>query len=262
MAWYRDMRDNLPDRIVLKQDIEQGDRNIGDEFRSCKERLFNCILEQHTKPFFAGVPLPIQNAGPGMDATLFLFFNAWSVVDKTFDAEVIDAAAEAYGVHKDAVRSDLISQNIYYSTYEASKKSVRHFLWLSEEAEYMAYPSWTKSCLLFNIAELLAEASTLLFEQDFKNGNATYVAFAIGRARKTALLSIHTCHGYGIPCFGPVLLFQKAERLRATNDRNTAEILAAYWKATMISKALVMAFRGGIGPEQGFNGYSVQKEAN
>ena len=126
----------------------------------------------------------------------------------------------------------------------------------------MAYPSWTKSCLLFNIAELLAEVSTLLFEQDFKNGNATYVAFAIGRARKTALLSIHTCHGYGIPCFGPVLLFQKAERLRATNDRNTAEILAGYWKATMISKALVMAFRGGIGPEQGFNGYSVQKEAN
>jgi hypothetical protein len=262
MACYRDMRDNLPDRIVFKGDIEQGNRNIGDEFRACREKLNNYIFEQQTKPCFADVSLPIQNAGPGMDATLFLFRNAWAVVDKTFDAEVIDAVAEASGVHKDAVRSNLISQNIYYSTYEASKNRVRHLLRLYDEADQMAYPSWTKSCLLFNVAELLAESSTLLFEQDFKNGNANYVAFAIGRARTSALLSIHTCHKYGIPCFGPVSLFQKAERLRAINDRNSAEILAAYWKATMISKALVMAFRGGPNPENGFNGYSVQKQAD
>ena len=258
VADYRYLRDNVPARDELRKGIENGSRNVGDDLNLCREKLFSFIARQREKPCFAGVPLPIRNAGPGMDATLSLFLNAWSVVNDTFEADVVGGAAENLGVHKDSVRDSLIGQNIYYSAYDASRGVTKEFLGLYERTDRLTYPGWTKSCLLFNVAELLAEASTLLFEQDPENGNATYVAFAIGRARTAALSSIHTCHSRGIPCFGPVLLFQKAERLRATNVRNTAELLAAYWKATMISKALVMAFQGGSGPEQGFNGYSVQ----
>ena len=258
-ADYRYLRENVPARDELRKGIEDGHQNADDGLSICREKLFSFIVRQRRRPCFADVPLPIRNAGPGMDAALSLFLRAWLVVDETFEADVVGGAAENLGVHKDSVRDSLICENIYYSAYDASRGTIKDFLGLYEGADRLTYPSWTKSCLLFNVAELFAEASTLLFEQDSENDNATYVAFAIGRARTAALLGIHTCHGHGIPCFGPVLLFQKAERLRATNDCNTAEILAAYWKATMISKALVMAFHNGKGPDHGFNGYSEQR---
>ena len=68
------------------------------------------------------------------------------------------------------------------------------------------------------------------------------------------------CRKSGIPCFGAVLSFQKAERARAGGESSATSILSDYWKATMTAKSLVMAFKNGIGPEQGFNGYAETKE--
>ena len=259
-ARYRHLRDNAPEREALKKGIEDGRLNASVELNNCREMFYNYIYERRLKSCFDGLPLPILNAGPGIYAAFSLFRNAWDVVDKTLEKDAIGRTAQGWGVDTDTARNHLNRGNIYYSAYCASKQRVLEFL--STPLNNAACPSWTEACFLFNVAELLAESSTLLFELDFAKDNAAYVAFAIGRARSTALLSIHTCHRHGIPCFGPVLLFQKAERLRATNDRNTAEILAAYWKATMTSKALVMAFQGGCGPAQGFGGYSVQETPN
>ena len=254
-ARYRHLCDNAPEREEMKEGIEDGSLNASDELNGCREMFFNYIFERRLKSDFAGLPLPILNAGPGAYASLDLFRNAWDVVDATLEDNAIGRKARDWGVDTDTARDNLNRGNVYYSAYRASKQHVQECL--STPWDHATYPSWTAACFLFNVAELLAESSTLLFELDFAKDNAAYVAFAIGRARTSALLSIHTCHMHGVPCFGPVLLFQKAERLRATNDRNTAEILAAYWKATMISKALVMAFHDGASPETGFKGYSV-----
>lgn len=259
-AHYRHLRDTTPEREALKKGIEDGSLNASEELNNCREKFFNYILERRLKSDFDGLPLPILNAGPRIYAAFGLFRNAWDVVDETLEENAIGRKAKEWGVDMDTAHANFIRHNIYYSAYRASKQRVQEFLSISRDQA--TYPTWTEACFLFNVAELLAESSTLLFEFDFAKDNTAYVAFAIGRARSTALLSIHTCRRYGIPCFGPVLLFQKAERLRATNDRNTAEILAAYWKATMISKALVMAFQGGRGPAQGFNGYSVHETSN
>ncbi|MBQ3288725.1 MAG: hypothetical protein IJH50_04875 [Kiritimatiellae bacterium] len=256
-ARYRYLCDNAPGPEALKKGIEDGSLNASDELISCREMFFDYLFERRLKSGFDGIPLPILNAGPGINAAFRLFRNAWDVVDETLE-NAVGRTAQAWGVDTDSARANLIRENIYYSAYRVSKQRVKEAL--SMPRNHVTCPTWTEACFLFNAAELLAESSTLLFELDFAKDNAAYVAFAIGRARSTALLSIHMCHSHDIPCFGPVLLFQRAERLRATNDRNTAEILGAYWKATMISKALVMAFRDGIGPEQGFNGYSVREQ--
>ena len=259
-ARYRYLCDNAPEREALKKGIEDGSLNASDELISCREMFFNYIFERRLKSDFDGLPLPILNAGPGIYAALGLFKNAWEVVDETLEENAIGRKARVWGVDAESARANVIRENIYYSAYRASKQ--RFLDALRTPRDHVTFPTWTEACFLFDATELLAESSTLLFELDFAKDNAAYVAFAIGRARSTALLSIHMCHSHDIPCFGPVLLFQKAERLRATSDRNTAEILAAYWKATMISKALVMAFRGGPSPENGFNGYSVQVQSN
>ena len=259
-ARYRYLCDNAPEKEALKKGIEDGSLDAAAELINCRELFFHYIFERRLKSDFDTLPLPILNAGPRIYAALGLFKNAWDVVDETLEENALGRKAQALGVDTDSVRANLIRENIYYSAYRASKQRVLGLL--STPRDNVTYPTWTEACFLFNVAEMLAESSTLLFELDFARDNTAYVAFAIGRARSAALLSIHTCHVHEIPCFGPVLLFQRAERLRATNDRNTAEILATYWKATMISKALVMAFKGGAGPEQGFNGYSVQVTPN
>ncbi len=60
-----------------------------------------------------------------------------------------------------------------------------------------------------------------------------------------ALLGMEACRKAGIPCFGPVLAFQRAERGRAERSETATQVLADYWKATMSAKALLMAFRSG-----------------
>ena len=61
--------------------------------------------------------------------------------------------------------------------------------------------------------------------------SASFAAFVTDRARTLALQGMEACRNAGIPCFGPVLAFQKAERSRAERKETVAQILADYWKA-------------------------------
>ena len=104
------------------------------------------------------------------------------------------------------------------------------------------------STLLFMCADLFAEASAQMLSLDKETENASFVAFVTDRARTSALLGMEACRKAGIPCVGPVLAFQKAERRRAERSGTVTQVLADYWKATMSAKALLMAFRNGTAP--------------
>lgn len=73
--------------------------------------------------------------------------------------------------------------------------------------------------------------------------NASFAVFVTDRARTSALLGMEACRKAGIPCFGSVLAFQKAERGRVERSEPVTQTLADYWRASMSAKALLMAFK-------------------
>ena len=265
-ARYRHMQSHLPGRDELKASFESDPQTFFTENTASREDLYCFMSELYKEDCFKDVPMPILNAGPEVGAAMELFLNAWMTVDTTVDVEVMDRHAEYSAVDRDSVRNHFIQKNLGYSNYEFSKQRARDcFKFLSTVPDVnrdLKYPSWTFSCFLFNTVELFAEASAQLFALDGKVDNASFVAFVMSRARSSALRSIFECHNAGLPCIGPVLFFQKAERTRDMGTRTTAAILADYWKATMVAKALVMAFHNGIGPQQGFYGYPPPASTN
>ncbi len=265
-AQYRHIVSHTPNRDELKEKVENDGGAFFEENRLSREDLYFFLTELYRGDCFESVPMPILNANANVGAAWKLFYNAWMVVDKTIDVEVVDRRAEAYAVDKDALRGHYISENIGYSNYEFSKQYVGAHLnsWFAacSNNQELKYPSWTMSCFLFNAAEMFAEASAQLFALDGKDSNAAFVAFVMDKARSSALQSIAACHRAKIPCFGPILSFQRAERTRILGGRKATAILADYWKATMVAKALVMAFRNGAGPKQGFNGYPPPASTN
>ncbi len=254
-AQYRYTVSHTPGREELKEKFEYNVQDFFEETRLSRESLYLFLAELYRRSCLESVPMPILNAGPNVNTAWDMFYNAWMVVDNTIDTEVMDLRAKGAAVDKDAMRGHFISENIGYSNYEFSKQYVESCLGAWSDARELKYPSWTTSCLLFNAAEMFAEASAQLFAIDGKDNNASFVAFVMDRARESALQSIAACHRAGIPCVGPILSFQKAERTRISGGRKSTAILADYWKATMVAKALVMAFCDGVGPKQGFNGY-------
>ena len=265
-AQYRHTVRHAPSREELKEKLECNDQDFVEECRFSRESFYYFLVELYKKDCLESVPMPILNADSNVSSAWNMFYNAWMVVDKTIDDEVLDLQAKGTAVDKDSIRGHYLSENIGYSNYEFSKQYVGDHLHSWSEAcsnnQKLKYPSWTMSCFLFNAAEMFAEASAQLFALDGKDSNAAFVAFVMDKARSSALQSIAACHRAKIPCIGPILSFQKAERTRMVGGRRATAILADYWKATMVAKALVMAFRNGAGPKQGFNGYPPPKSTN
>ena len=256
---YRFMEKQTFDREALEEALRTGNRSVYDEIEYDRKKLFFLMCEQSRRPSFTDVPLPKRNVGPHAEATMTLFRNAWTIVDRSIESDVVSALAAQTAIHENQIRDYLIGENVEYSVYTTAKIYGKLVLNLLDETKQeggeLKFEGWTRACCLFNLAELFSEASALLTELDGETENASFTAYITDRARTTALQSMADCREAGIPCFGAVLDFQKAERARTSSEASASSVLADYWKATMTAKALVMAFRGGVGPEQGFHGY-------
>lgn len=265
-AQYHYTVSHTPGREELKEKFEYNGQDFFEEIRLSRGSLYFFLAEFYKRNCLESVPMPILNVGPNVGTAWSMFYKAWKVVDNTIDVEVMDLRAKGATVGKETIRGYYISEDIGYSNYEFSKQYVEDCLgaWsdANSNSQELEYPSWTQSYLLFNAAEMFAEASAQLFSISRKDNNASFVAFVMDRARESALQSIAACHRAGISCVGPILSFQKAERTRLLGGRKATAILADYWKATMVAKVLVMAFCDGVGPQQGFNGYPPPADTN
>lgn len=261
---YRFMIRQTFDRNELEEALKNGERSIYQEIDYDRKKLFFLMRERFRRPSFTDVPLPVMNAGPETDAALELFRNAWTIIDRSIENEVVEGLAHNASVHTDVAREYLIAKDLDYAVYDAAKRWGKLFLLLWDEALMdgadFEYPTWTTANFLFNCAELFAEASAQQLALDNETANSSFTAFVTDRARETALRSMDACRKAGIPCFGSVLSFQNAERARAGRDGSATGILSNYWKATMTAKALLIAFKNGIGPAQGFSGYQEPKD--
>lgn len=262
---YRYLVKQTFNRADLKKAIQEGDRDIYAEIDYDKKKLFFLMSAKLRVPGFYGVSIPTLNAGQEVSSALELFRKAWTIADGMIESEVVDSLANNASVHKDAVREHLIGNDCRFAVYDVAKRWGKLFLSLYDDAiddgDSFGYPSYTDSTLLFICADLFAEASAQMLSLDKETENASFAAFVTDRARASALLGMEACRNAGIPCFGSVLAFQKAERSRAERSETVTQILADYWKATMSAKALLMAFKNGKGPKQGFTGYQLSEES-
>lgn len=260
---YRFMDLQTYDREKLEEALKSGERTIIDEIDYDRKKLFFLMTQQFRKPTFSDVPIPVLNCGSSSGSALELFSNAWRVTDKMIETEV-DYMAASVSEDKNTVRNYLVGQSSDYAVYDSAKAWANLFLGLYDEAVSdsvkFRYHGWTVSTLLFNMAELFAEGSAQLLKLNGETENASFMAFVMDRARTSALNSMAACRKAGIPCFKAVLFFQKAERDRASGGSDATSILSEYWKATMFAKALVMAYKDGKGPAQGFHGYPEAPE--
>ena len=251
---YRYMVKQTIDRADLQKALQDGDRDICAEIDHERRKLFVLMAAKCRTTGFQGVSIPTMNAGREVSSALALFRKAWVIADGMIESEVVDPLADNASVHKDAVREHLAGNDWRFAVYDVAKRWGRLLLSLYDDAingdASFRYPSYTDSTLLFMCVDLFAEASAQMLSLDMEPGNASFVAFVTDRARTSALLGMEACRKAGIPCFGPVLAFQKAERGRAERSETTTQVLADYWKATMSAKALLMAFRNGTGQEK------------
>ena len=262
---YRYMLRQTFRRADLKKALQDGSRSIYNEIDYDRRKLFFLMSEKYRVPSFKGVSIPVMNAGPEVASALELFRKAWAVVDGMIESEVVDSLANTATVHKDAVREHLIGRDDRFAVYDTAKKMGFRALLLyddtNNEGDSFEYPSYTAANLLFICADLFAEASAQRLSLDSAMENTSFAAFVTDRARSSALLGMEACRKAGIPCFGSALAFQKAERSRAERSETVTQILADYWKATMSAKALLIAFKEGKGPRQGFTGYQLSEES-
>jgi hypothetical protein len=260
---YRYMVKQTFDRADLKKALQDGKRDIYAEIDHDRRKLFILMAAKYRIPSFQGVSIPTMNAGREVSSALELFRKAWVIADGMIESEVVDPLAKNASVHKDAVREHLTENNCRFAVYDVAKRWGKLLLSLYDDAinggASFGYPSYTDSTLLFICADLFAEASAQMLSLDKETENASFVAFVTDRARTSALLGMEACRKAGIPCFGPVLAFQKAERSRAERSGTVTQVLADYWKATMSAKALLMAFKNGKGPKQGFAERRLEK---
>ena len=261
---YRYMLLQTSDRSQLQAALQSGEQSISDEVDYDRKKLFFLLREQFRQGSFQDVPLPILNCGPEVDSALELFRKAWTITDAIIESDVLKPWAARASAHEGAVREHLMGTDHGFAVYDAARNWGTIMFMLNDEAQgdgvEFSYPSWTSASLMFYCAELFAEASAQLLKLDNDTDNASFMAFVMDRARMNALQSMEACRKAGIPRFRAVMSFQKAERDRASGSGSAADVLSEYWKATMFAKALVMAFRDGVGPEKGFTGYPAPPE--
>ena len=264
---YRYMVKQTFDRADLKKAFQDGNRGIYDEIDYDRRKLFFLMSTKYRTASFQGVSIPTLNAGQEVSSALELFRKAWVIVDGMIESDVVDSWANSAAVHKNDVHEYLIGQDHQFAVYDAAKRWGKVLFALYDDAindnddNPFGYQSYTESTLLFICADLFAEASAQKLSLDKELDNASFAAFVTDRARTSALLGMAACRNAGIPCFGSVLSFQKAERGRAKRSESVAQILADYWKATMSAKALLMAFKNGKGEKEGFRGYPLSDES-
>ena len=262
---YRYMVKQTFNREDLKKALQDGSRDIYAEIDHEREKLFVLMSAKYRPPVFQGVSIPVMNAGREVSSALQLFRKAWVTVDGMIETEVVDPLANNVYMHKDAVREHLIGNDCRFAVYDVAKRWGKLFLALYDDTinagDSFGYPSYTDSNLLFICADLFAEASAQMLSLDKEAENASFAAFVTDRARTLALLGMEACRDAGIPCFGPVLAFQKAERSRAERKETVTQVLTDYWKATMSAKALLMAFKNAKIEKKGFKGYQLSEES-
>ena len=84
----------------------------------------------------------------------------------------------------------------------------------------------------------LASAVLVIYGADQSND---FIPHLLRNAREAAIQNINDCVSAGIPCLPAICDFETAE-----NDQNGAGVfksLAAYWRASLYSKALLMSFK-------------------
>ena len=262
---YRYMVKQTFNRADLEKAFQDGSRHIYDEIDYDRKKLFFLMSTTYRTSSVQGVSIPTFNAGQEVSSALELFRKAWVIVDGMIESDVVDSWANSAAVHKNDVHEYLIGQDPQFAVYDAAKRWGEVLFALYDDAinddNPFVYQSYTESTLLFICADLFAEASAQKLSLDKELNNASFAAFGIDRARASALLCMAACRNAGIPCFGSVLSFQKAERGRAKRSETVAQILADYWKATMSAKALLMAFKNGKGEKEGFRGYPLSRES-
>ena len=251
---YRHMVKQTLNRPDLKKALQDGDCDIYAAIDHEREKLFVLMSEKYRSPGFKGVPIPAMNAGQEVSSTLKMFRKAWSIADGMIESEVVDPLANNASVHKEAAREHLIENDCRFAVYDVAKHWGKLLLSLYDDTinagDSFGYPSYTDSNMLFMCVDLFAEAAAQVLSLDKATENAAFAVFVTDRARTSALLGMEACRKAGIPCFGSVLAFQKAERGRVERSETVTQVLADYWKATMSAKALLMAFRNGKGPER------------
>ena len=261
---YRYMDSQTFDRAELEAALKSGKRDIYEEIEYDRKKLFFLMSEKFIRADLQNVPLPILNCGAEVSSALELFRKAWLITDTNIETDIVDSLAQSAALHRDDVRRRLMRKHLDYAVYDAAKGLGTFILRLYDEAKgdgvEFQYPGWTDSNLMFLCADLFAESSAQLLKLDNSEDNATFMAFVTDRARITAIKSMDVCRKAGIPCFAAVLAFQKAERGRSAMTQDPTAVLANYWKATMSSKALVMAFKNGVGSAQGASGYAERPE--
>ena len=263
---YRYMVKQTYSRADLKKALQDAERSIYEEIEYDRKKLFFLMSTKYRVPGFHGVSVPTMNAGGEVASVLELFRKAWVIADGIIESDVVDYWANNAAVRKEDVREHFIGKDHRFAVYDAARRWGKIILALYDDAvnnddNPFGYSSYTDSNLLFIFADLFAEASAQLLSLDKETENASFAAFVTDRARTSALLGMEACRKAGIPCFGSVLAFQKAERSRAERNETVTQILANYWKATMSAKALLMAFKNGKGPKQGFSWYQLSEES-
>lgn len=244
---YRYMVKQTLARADLEKALQDANRDIYAELDHEREKLLILMSAKYRSPSFQGVPIPAMNAGQEVSSALEMFRKAWAIADSMIESEVVDSLANNASVHKEAVWEHLIGHDCRFAVYDVAKRLGKLFLSLYDDTinsgVSFGYPSYTDSNMLFMCVDLFAEAAAQALSLDMATENAAFVVFVTDRARASALLGMEACRKAGIPCFGSVLAFQKAERGRVERSEAVMQILADYWKATMSAKALLMAFR-------------------
>ncbi len=244
---YRHMVKQTLNRPDQKKALQDGDCDIYASIDHEREKLFVLMSEKYRSPGFKGVPIPAMNAGQEVSSTLKMFRKAWSIADGMIESEVVGPMANNASVHSEAARDHLIENDWRFAAYDVAKRWGKLLLSLYDETVNAGgsfkNPSYTESNLLFICVDLFAEAAAQVLSLNKETENASFAVFVTDRARTSALLGMEACRKAGIPCFGSVLAFQKAERGRIERSETVTQTLADYWRASMSAKALLMAFK-------------------
>ena len=245
---YRHLARQIPpNRADLEKALQDGDRDLYEELFREREKLLVLLSAKHLSPSFQGVSIPAMNAGQEVSSALEMFRMAWAIADGMIESEVVGPMANNASVHKEAARDHLIENDCRFAVYDVAKRWGKLLLSLYDETinagGSFKNPSYTESSLLFICVDLFAEAAAQVLSLDKETENTSFAVFVTDRARTSALLGMEACRKAGIPCFGPVLEFQKAERGRVERSEPVTQTLADYWKASMSAKALLMAFK-------------------
>lgn len=257
---YRFMQLQTIDFGDLPEALKNNTASAATEYDYERKKLFFLMSHKYEKDAPNGFfrQLPIKNAGPEIGRVEKMFHTAWNVIDRQLEIVAVKDRAEQSGLYEHVVELDNRRRDLEYNVYLSEKNFLRFVSnYFAEGKNVARYPSFVQSMQLFCDVDAFVDASALYLTYGPDGDWYSFVNFAIRRARQTALKNMQECRNLGICHVGAVEAFRKAENNMASGTGGLIHgVLSEYWRASMRSKALIMAFRNGNGQSEGFFGYT------